>query len=271
MDKIIPKRWDIGESIYDAYEHKIDKTTKTHWHSHFLLNIVVEGEGEQVINGKSVFLSEGSVIIISPVDFHKNIVCENSELKVCAVKFSDKLFYDSLVEVCSLSDFPIVTKLSENDLKTAKLLFGLLLEEQQKKLLGSEAFALNIIEQLVILAIRANGKGNDEEKGSGRMKKALVYIHYNFQKPVKAGEVARHVGYSPNYFSAEFKKETGVEFQKYLRDLRLDFAMKLLRLSRLSVTEVCFECGFNTLPHFSSAFKKRFGVSPENFKEDVKK
>ena len=83
--------------------------------------------------------------------------------------------------------------------------------------------------------------------------------------------MARHIGYSPNYFSAEFKKETGVEFQKYLRNLRLDFAMKLLKLSRLSVTEVCFECGFNTLAHFLSAFKSFVGVTPSEYRKNHSK
>ena len=65
------------------------------------------------------------------------------------------------------------------------------------------------------------------------------------------------------------KKETGVEFQKYIQELRLDFAMNLLKLSKLSVTEACFESGFNTLPHFSQTFKKKFGMSPETIKQQL--
>ncbi|MBQ9984837.1 MAG: helix-turn-helix transcriptional regulator [Oscillospiraceae bacterium] len=268
MQSSIPKRWHIDESIYDAYTVDCLTMVDTHWHSHFLLNLFTEGEGVQEINGESYPIHSGSIIIISPLDFHRNVIREGEKVSVCAVKFSDKLFYDSIGKLCSLEDFPIVTTLYGEDFDTAKMLFSLLLKEQEKKSsLGADKFAANLIDQLVILALRAGGCAKRQEQYS-RVRRALAYIHYNFRRGIKAADVAKHIGYSPNYFSAEFKKETGVEFQKYLQELRLDFAMNLLKLSKLSVTEACFESGFNTLPHFSQSFKKKFGVTPEKIKEE---
>ncbi|MBQ3224200.1 MAG: AraC family ligand binding domain-containing protein, partial [Oscillospiraceae bacterium] len=74
MQKSIPPRWSIDSSIYDAYELSGLTTSDTHWHSHFLLNIITGGELVQEINGESVTLRRGDAIIISPVDFHRNIV-----------------------------------------------------------------------------------------------------------------------------------------------------------------------------------------------------
>lgn len=267
MRNNIPTRWHIDESIYDAYTVDCLTMVDTHWHSHFLLNLFIDGDGVQEINGKSYPIRRGSMIIISPLDFHRNIIKNNEKVSVCAVKFSDNFFYDSLGEICSLEDFPIVSSLSGEDLDTAKTLFSLLLKEQEKKsLLGADKFASGLIEQLVILALRAAGK-ETRIKDASKMRRALVYIHYNFRRSIKAIDVAKYIGYSPNYFSSEFKKETGVEFQKYLQELRLDFAMNLLKFSKLSVTEACFESGFNTLPHFSQMFKKKFGITPEKVKE----
>ncbi|MBQ8003774.1 MAG: helix-turn-helix transcriptional regulator [Oscillospiraceae bacterium] len=268
MQKNIPTRWSIESSIFDAYKTDGLTTSDTHWHSHFLLNIITSGEGVQEINGKSYPLHRGSAIIISPLDFHRNVVDGEKCVSVLAVKFSDKLFYDSLSDVCALEDFPIVTTLDEEDLEIAGYMFDLLLKEQKReRLLGSDKFAKNLIEQLVILTLRSCGRKEPEEKIS-KVRRALVFIHYNFRRNIRAAEVASFVGYSPNYFSSEFKKETGMEFQKYLRELRLDFAMNLLKFSKLSVTEVCFESGFNTLPHFSQTFKKKFGKTPEKIKEE---
>lgn len=270
MPNSIPKRWHIDESIYDAYTAECLTMVDTHWHSHFLLNLVTEGEGIQEINGVPYPISPGSIILISPVDFHRNIISEGQRVFVDAIKFSDKLYYDSLGQMCSLDDFPIVTRLSPEDYATAITLFDLLIAEQSKKdLLGAEKFASGLIEQLVILALRAAGR-EKRTHSSSKMHRALVYIHNNFRRQIKITEIAKYVGYSPNYFSSEFKRETGMEFQKYLQHLRLDFAMRLLKLSKLSVTEVCFESGFNTLPHFSQTFKKKFGISPEKVKETQK-
>ena len=269
MSKSIPTRWHIDESIYDAYTIECLTMVETHWHSHFLLNLFTGGEGIQEINGKEYPIHKGSIIILSPLDFHRNIVREGENVSVCAVKFSDKLFYDSLGTLCSLDNFPIVAKLSDEDYETAKMLFNLLLREQGKReSLGAEKFSSNLIEQLVILALRASGREAENEDMT-KVRRALAYIHYNFRRNIKVSDVAKHIGYSPNYFSAEFKKETGVEFQKYIQELRLDFAMNLLKLSKLSVTEACFESGFNTLPHFSQTFKKKFGITPETIKQQL--
>lgn len=266
MSGSIPKRWHIDKSIYDAYKVDCVKMVDTHWHSHFLINIVTDGEGFQEINGKAYPIKRGSITIISPLDFHRNVVLNDEKVSVFAIKFSDKIFYDSLGQICSLEDFPIITALDDESFQTSKTLFELLINEQTKSSrLGSDKFALNLIEQLVILALRANGN-TPEEKNISKMRNALAYIHYNFRRDIKASDVASHIGYSPNYFSAEFKKETGLEFRKYLRDLRLDFAHNLIKFSHFSVTEVSFESGFNSLPHFSKAFKEKFGIAPEKIR-----
>ncbi len=270
MSQSFPPRWHIEKSVYDAYEVECLTMVETHWHSHFLLNLFTSGEGNQEINGKSYPIHKGSIIIISPLDFHRNIIRDGDVVSVSAVKFSDKFFYDSLGDICSLEDFPIVATLSEEDFETAKTLFSLLLKEQKKKeLLGADKFSASLIEQLVILALRTAGKTGKKEE-SGRMRRALAYIHYNFRRDIRASDVAAHVGYSPNYFSSEFKRETGVEFQKYLQELRLDFAYRLLNLSNLTVTEACFESGFSTLSHFSQTFKKKYGITPEKIRGKTK-
>lgn len=266
MTQGLPPRFALGENAYSAYNIEVTTMPETHWHSHFLLNLVVGGQGQQEVNGQRHMLQEGSVVLLSPMDFHRNILEEGQSVYISAVKFSDRVFYDTISDLYDLSAFPVVCTLPGGDFETAKLLFSLLLKEQERADVGGDAFAQSLIQQLAILAFRSAGKQPDREKPKA-LRRALSYIHYHFRSNIRASDVAAYVGYSPNYFSTEFKKQTGMAYQKYLQDLRLNFGAKLLQLSSRSVTEVCFECGFNTLPHFSQAFKKRFGVSPEKFKE----
>lgn len=267
MAQTRPKRHDLVGKEYSAYATDITTMVETHWHSHFLFNLVTDGRGEQEINGELHPLQERSVIILSPMDFHRNVLEEGKSMSICAIKFSDKVFYDTMGSLCSLSDFPIVSSISEEDFPAAKFLFELLLKEQEKSVMGSDIFAKSLIQQLVILALRGVG-GRRWNDRSEIIQQALTYIHYHFRENIRVSDVAEHIGYSANYFSAEFKKKLGVSFQVYLQELRLDFAKKLLQLSNRSVTEVCFLCGFNTPSHFSQVFKKRFGSSPERYKEE---
>lgn len=262
----MPQQYHIGERVYDAYAIDQLVTSKTHWHSHFLVSLYTLGSGVQTVNGVDYEITPGCITVLSPLDFHCNTIEKDVKASVCTVKFSDKIFYQKLGDCCTLADFPIVQKLSEEDYNTAKTLFSLLLSEQKKgDARASELFAETLIEQLVILALRTKDR-NTQAISSKVIRDALIYIHYNFKKDFKVEEVAKHIGYSANYFSTQFKKETGIAFQRYLCDLRLDFAKKLLRFSELSITEICLESGFNTLAHFSKTFKQKFGMSPEQWR-----
>ena len=266
MSSKIPKRWGMEGDSFEAYTGKCDQTVDVHWHSHFLLHLITDGSGVQEINNVSYRVQRGSVILLSPMDFHRNVVREDEQISFCAIRISAELLYQSLKDLCPLNAFPLVTTLDGKNYETAKMLFRLLLDEQDSRArFGYERFSTAIIDQLIILALRDHAGGFSVPPT--KMRNALLYAHCNFKSPIKATTVASHVGYSPNYFSAEFKRETGIEFRKYLQNLRLNFAMKLLKLSSLTVTEVCFESGFNSLPYFSQTFKKKFGVSPDQIKE----
>lgn len=267
MQQSLP-RWSL-DTLYDANTINLkESSVSMHWHSHFLLNIVTEGSGKQLINGIEHSLTRGSVVLLSPMDFHKNVILAGEEMKICAIKFSDSVFYDSLTEMCDFEQFPFVAHLSNEDFNTATQLFDILLSEHEHpEKLGSSLFALSLIRQLVILTLRNAETKKYIPKYDKRLRRALIYIHTHFQKPIAVADVAEYIGYSPNYFSNIFKKQIGTAFQNYLQDLRLNFAMNILKFSDISVTEACLESGFRTLSHFISTFKNKFGYSPEHFRK----
>jgi AraC-like DNA-binding protein len=94
------------------------------------------------------------------------------------------------------------------------------------------------------------------------IQKALIYIHHHFRESLTLRDAAAHAHLSPNYFSECFHRVTGSPFQVYLQGLRLRFAMSLLHVSELSMTDICYASGFKTLSHFERAFKRRFGRPP---------
>ena len=73
-------------------------------------------------------------------------------------------------------------------------------------------------------------------------------------------------GTSVTYFCNLFKRETGMTFIKYLSDLRLQNACELLRRTGQTVTEICYQVGFNDYSNFSRRFKKYTGVSAAHYR-----
>jgi len=99
------------------------------------------------------------------------------------------------------------------------------------------------------------------------MIKATGYIqdHYN-QSDLSIVDISRFLEMSPSYLSKTFKSEIGETFTEYLTKLRMNKALQLLDDTNLKVYEIAQEVGYNDQTHFSKAFKKQYGVSPSDFR-----
>jgi AraC family transcriptional regulator len=80
--------------------------------------------------------------------------------------------------------------------------------------------------------------------------------------PPSLEELGRLVGCSPFYLSRQFSQATGLTIQQFLRQARLERAAELLRTGKCNVTEAALEVGYNSLSHFTVAFREVFGCCP---------
>jgi xylan 1,4-beta-xylosidase len=80
------------------------------------------------------------------------------------------------------------------------------------------------------------------------------------------GELAAAVAMSRSHLSRTFHALAGVSLRSYVRDARLQRAAAMLISSTLPVTFVAVECGFYDLPHLDKGFRRRFGMTPHQFR-----
>ena len=98
-----------------------------------------------------------------------------------------------------------------------------------------------------------------------RMAKQYVQEHYS--QPITLEGVCEVAGFSPSYFSALFKKETGEGFAKYLTRVRMEKAKELLQQTNLPVSEICAQVGYSDLKHFTQNFKKETNLNPGQYRK----
>ena len=115
---------------------------------------------------------------------------------------------------------------------------------------------------------RAEGEGSAHERLRRRVR---TYINAQLRDPaLSVQRVARHHNCTPRYLQKAFK-ETGHSLSEQIRDLRLDRCysdlLDPLQAER-SVTEIALSWGFNSVTHFSDAFRQRFGVAPSVARRD---
>jgi len=112
--------------------------------------------------------------------------------------------------------------------------------------------------------------GQFDTSKSRRIKIVNQYLYDNLINPIKINDVAALVNMTPSAFSHFFKKRTQRSFSDYLSDLRIGNAAKLLIESEKTISEICFESGFNNISNFNRAFKEKKGCTPTEFRSQQK-
>jgi len=77
--------------------------------------------------------------------------------------------------------------------------------------------------------------------------------------------LTKEVGISRAQLHRKLKDMTGIPTSEFIRNIRLEQAARLLKEQKLNIAQVAFEVGFSNQAHFSTVFKKHFGVSPSEF------
>jgi AraC-like DNA-binding protein len=98
---------------------------------------------------------------------------------------------------------------------------------------------------------------------------ARDYIAALYHKPITLDDIAAVACLSPNHLLRSFKHIFGSTPHQFITALRLEEAQRLLRNTEISVTEVCFAVGFESLGTFSWLFRRRFGVSPRQYRQKI--
>ena len=95
----------------------------------------------------------------------------------------------------------------------------------------------------------------------------LDYGTSSTNQKINFGQLAKISGYNYDYFRHIFKQRFGISPQDYLIEVRLENAKRLLKGTKLTCTEIAYNCGFSSSAQMSLLFKRKFGVSPLAYKK----
>lgn len=103
-----------------------------------------------------------------------------------------------------------------------------------------------------------------------RLLRARQFIEARYLEPIKTQDVAGHVTLSEYHFARLFRSAFDVTVHQYVLRLRLDEARHLLELSETRITDIALTVGYTSLSAFINAFRRRFGVSPSQYRSRFK-
>ena len=105
------------------------------------------------------------------------------------------------------------------------------------------------------------------EKESKRLCNVFEWVTTNFEKDIKLSEAAQIAQMNENAFSRFFSLRTRKTFSGFVQELRLQKAAKLLVEDDMTITEVCYECGYNNVSNFNRQFLNHYQMNPMKYRK----
>lgn len=106
---------------------------------------------------------------------------------------------------------------------------------------------------------------------SRTLQTAIQHIYENYTQDLYLGSVANLVNMEASTFSRFFKKQTGHTFSRFIIQLRVHHACRLLAQPDLSITQICFDSGFNNTANFNRQFAAVCGETPSLYRQSAKR
>ena len=103
-----------------------------------------------------------------------------------------------------------------------------------------------------------------------RIDRVFQYTMNNFREPIELPTIADIAGMSVPAFCNYFKKRTKKTYVNFVNEMRIGNACKLLQLENKSMTDICYESGFNSVANFNRQFLRIKGVTPSAYKKTLR-
>lgn len=246
-----------------------------HEHDFCEIVIVASGNGWHVLNGEPHLLSCGEVLYLGPEDRHAFEHVQDLYLTNVIYRPNQALLHpERLRPFLQPSDEALGDRrywqVSDEAMQTLGPLLAALTHESRRGDAGSSLMAESLLVQLVVTLWRerfaSDGQGLSAR---GRLAQVLKYLRHHCTQPIDLDEVARRYGYSARNLRRVFREATATTPHDYLVKLRLCRAIRALRTSDASITDVALASGFSDGNYFSYAFRKLTGLSPSRYREEV--
>ena len=105
--------------------------------------------------------------------------------------------------------------------------------------------------------------------GEDLVYQSVEYVAKNFREKISLEQMAYDLGVSKYVLSRLFSKIFHCNFASYVNGVRLNYAMSMLEGTNEPITNICFDCGFESQRTFNRVFKERYRISPREYRNKV--
>ena len=258
---------DKGDAFYD----------KLHQHEEIQLSIILKGAGTLIVGDKINYYKEGDVLVFGSYVPHvfKSDLNTGKDSHMLSLFFTKTSFGEHFFELEELRELRLFFKRANHGFKVTSLKKAI--SNLFLKLKGTtELERFIVLLEILKIASKASYKSlssyvnerkyNDIE--GKRMRNVFEYTMTHFEKEISLENIAEVATMTKNAFCKYFKKRTNKTYFRFLNELRIEQACKLLSSQNdMSISEISELCGFNNISNFNRQFKAIKQTSPSGYKK----
>ena len=233
-----------------------------HFHNYLEISFCLSGMQNITVGEKTYTLKKGDAVIIFPNTIHEYIeydsICDEPT-EIVSLICDTKLLVENIRDIFTkypTNPFVDASFVSKNTV----LAFRKITEQNSDiEMIGWTYIILSDLLDTLEL-VPANG---DLELAP----KVVAYIDANFKEDISINHISKLFGYHPSYIAHLFSDRLKIPFRTYLGAVRSEYAASLISTTNKSLTEIAYECGYNSLNTFCRCFKKHFSQTPSQYKK----
>lgn len=247
-----------------------------HYHPEYELTCILKGKGKRLVGDSYENFGEGDLVLLPPNLPHTWVSDKKGKenCRAIVIQFT-QAFATQLFQFPEMGGFEkLFVKadrgLQFNNVKNKECI--LLLQQMiGSSELGRFGFLLQLLELLsnkksiaVASAKYKPMKGNENQQ---RINKVFQYVQKEFTQAVSLKKAASIIHLSESAFCKFFKRASGKTFSDYTNEIRISHACRLLIETDMSIREIAYASGFESLTYFNRVFLRKKKVTPGSYRK----
>ncbi|WP_308637782.1 AraC family transcriptional regulator [Paenibacillus silvisoli] len=233
----------------------------------YILHYVHSGQGTLESNGQTFTVQEGQLFLVYPHRITKYAASRELPWQYSWIGFQGSLSERLLTEAGFSFHHPVVDGRSE---LIEPLYRGLWPSQHQAKGIESKLTGslYGLLGELSAMNTEA-GAGDAVADAEQYTTRAAAFIHTHYAGKISLTDIARHVGLDSKYLCRLFNLHMRTSPYRYLMDVRMTNACRLMKQPELSISDISRSVGYQDPLLFSRMFKKAKGVSPAAYRKQI--